>query len=110
MSPAVLVQGSQSVDVKGGSNVTIDAGGQTTVLSPVTVIDGNLHITGNVIIKGSLHVDSDLTVNGVARFNQTLTVAGLIETFNDVKTPKVASHNKHIHSDGSGPQTGPPKG
>lgn len=121
MSPAVLVQGSQSVDIRGTSNVSVEAA-QTTVLSPITVIDGDVHITGKVIIKGDLHVEGNFTLAGTAEMNQTLAVKGDINGFSaatisknitttgaDVITPK-CTLNTHKHPDGCGPRTGPPIG
>lgn len=125
MSPAVLVQGSQSVDIKGNANVNI-VGSQTTVESPVTVITGDVHIKGNTIIKGNLHVEGNFTVAGAAEITQTLAVKGNINGFSqaiiksniittsaDVKTPK-CTLNTHKHNgdaDASKPSpTSPPIG
>lgn len=104
MSPAVLVQGSQSVDIRGGSNVTVETA-QTSVLSPITVVDGDVHITGNVIIKGNLHVEGNFTVGGTAEMNQTLAVKGNISTFADVNSP-VCTLNTHKHPQNNGNDTG----
>jgi hypothetical protein len=104
-SPAVLVQGSQSVDVNSSSNVNIQAGGQATVIAPNTVFQGNVHITGNVIIKGNLHVEGNFTVGGTAEMNQTLAVKGGITTFDDVYSP-VCTLNTHKHPQNNGNDMG----
>jgi phage baseplate assembly protein gpV len=122
MSPAVLIQGSQSVDVKGVSNVTLE-GAQATVKSPITVIEGNVHIKGTTIIKGDLHVEGKLTVGGVTELNQSLAVAGAINGFavatikgnirstgGDVYSNKYTL-NTHWHQEqGDGKPTSAPKG
>jgi hypothetical protein len=104
MSPAILVQGSASVDVIGRSNVTLE-GAQATVKSPITVITGDVHIQGTTIIKGNLHIEGNLTVGGTAEMNQTLAVTGGITTFADVFSP-VCTLNTHKHPQVSGNDAG----
>lgn len=121
-SPGVLVQGSQSVDVKGDSNVNI-IGAQTTVESPESVFTGNVSIYGNVTIKGNLHVEGKFTVAQTAEVSQSLSVRGgingfsgaiisdnIITTGGDVKTKK-CTLNTHWHREqGDGKPTSDPKG
>lgn len=104
MSPAILVQGSQSVDITGGSNVSVQAA-QTSVMSPITVVDGDVHITGNVIIKGNLHVEGNFTVGGTAEMNKTLAVRMNITTFADVMSPR-CTLNTHKHPQNNGNDLG----
>ena len=129
MSPAILVQGSQSVDIRGTSNVCVEAA-QTSVISPITVVDGDIHVTGNVIIRGNLHVEGNFTVGGTSELNKTLAVTGAINGFDTLNISKaINGYNtatikddilttsgdvkaqawtlkKHKHPDGSGPRTG----
>lgn len=103
-SPGVLVQGSQCLDLKSGSNVKVE-GSQLNVVVPESIIKGNVHIRGNVIIQGNLHVEGNFTVGGTAEMNQTLAVTGGITSFDDVYTPKVTL-NTHKHPQVSGNDMG----
>ena len=130
-SPAVLIDGSASTDVRGATNVNIQTNGQCTVDAPATVITQNLFIYGDTIIRGNVHIEGNLTVKGLTEIETGLNVKGPINGFNtttlkgavqchstvdaDAKiTSKVEVQAKaiklttHKHPDGSGPRTAPP--
>ena len=91
-------------------------------MCPITVVDGDIHVTGNVIIKGNLHVQGNFTVGGSAEINKYLSTgenincyggafikSHIITTGGDVKTNK-CTLDTHKHKGDSGGITSPPIG